>query len=421
MNWVHHSFGQCDTISVPCHRILNLVDILRIIVCVLFTFTWFVSPILSTLPIVAYLYFVRITKYELYFYFVLLAAIPGLINYTKTPLSDLLIYYDTYNELWLNDLGNITKTVNADFFFYYISAILAKISGGQQQLFVLFWSTVTYFSYFLALSLFARSLSNYRKKILVGIVFYSVFFGLNFSLSGHLVRQFAAVALLMYAIVLYSLEKRRYQLIFVLAVLSHFSTLIFVLGFYLGKINKTKCSWILSILFGCSLLIGFFNLLDLIAPLFGNSKEFFLLQEVSNKATFYVNKMDGEVSLRELLGMILLTALAFNIYIKDNSLGLKRFTIFFFLLIIFLVLMRGNDLLLLRYSYYVDFFASFILLLWFSKYWRYFCVKLIFFLIVITAPIRFIRLISEGPWDYIDNSSAILLNTVHGFLDFHLK
>lgn len=397
----------------------RLLTILRILVCLFLTIIWFFSPILSCLFIVSYLYFVRVSKYDMLFCFLLLATIPALVNYTKTPISDLLIYYETYNELWTTDLSNMTNIVKADFLFYLVSAILAKISEGQQQLFVFFWSTLTYFTYFLALRLYALSLDKFNKKVLVGIVFYSLCFGISFNLSGHLVRQFFAASLLSYAIVLYSISNRRYLIVTICAILSHFSALIFVAGFALGKAKRSKLTLTILILLAISIVIGTYNLLDLALPLLGSSKELYILQEVSRKAIVYANDMDAEVTLREWLIMIFFTLLACKLYASSLSDNIRKFITMYFFLIIVLVLTRNNNLLLLRFSYYFDFFASFILLISFSQYWQQTYIRLIFYLLVLAAPFRFIRIISGDSWTYIDNSAGIILNTVISFFSYH--
>lgn len=412
----------------PSQRIIDngksafsLITILRLITCLFLTFTWTLSPILSTLFIIAYLYFVNVSKYEMIFCFFLLASAPGLVNYTKTPISDLLQYYQTYNELWSHSILQFTEVVKADFLFYFISAVLAKISGGQQQLFVLFWSTATYFTYFLALRLYAVSLPNYNKNVLVGLVFYSLCVGISINLSGHLVRQFFAASLLIYALVLYSLSKKRYIIFFICSVLSHFTALLFMIGFVFGRIKTSKLATVFISLFVCSFIIGNFNLFDLAAPFMGATKSFFLLQEVSEKVLFYTNKMDGEVGLREWVEMAFTTVIACKLYISLKSTPLLRFLSMYFFLIIILLSTRGNNLLLLRYSYYFDFFSGIILLVLFSNYWQYKLIKIAFYALVITAPMRFMRILSGDTWTFINNSSDIIFNTVVNFLVYTPK
>jgi hypothetical protein len=61
---------------------------------------WLFFPILSVLPISIYLITTRISKFNLYFYLVLLALIPALINSTKIPISDLRNYYSAFDDLY---------------------------------------------------------------------------------------------------------------------------------------------------------------------------------------------------------------------------------------------------------------------------------------------------------------------------------
>ncbi len=394
----------------------------KVIILILHTFllfSWSVSPVLSAVPIFLYLYFMKYSRISMYIYFFLLATIPALINYTKMPTSDLLIYYSTYIQLWQNDVSMFTEIIHTDWFFYIISMGLSKVSDGNQQLFVLFWNIAIYFIYFIALDFFSRYLEKYNKKVVVGIVFYSLLIGLSFNLSGHLVRQFFAITLLMLAIVLYEKNNIKSYLIFLLSFTSHFSTIIFVIGLFMQKINSQRIKFVVGLLLLGTFILGFYNLLDFIAPLFGKHSDVSLIQEVSQKAELYIDQNDGEIGIRQVVGIVSLSLFAGYLYLKNSTDYLKRFLLFYFVLIVILMATRNNNLLLLRYSFYFDFFANFLLIIFFTKYWNFLFSRLIFYVLIITAPIRFLRIINEGLWKYIENSNAIIFETVTNFLHFH--
>ncbi len=353
------------------------------------------------------------------FCFFLLAIIPGLINFTKTPISDLLIYYNTYNELYYKNISQITDVVRADYLFYFISSLLAHITNDQEQIFVLFWSSLTYFIYFIALRSFAISLPNYNKKILIGFVFYSLCIGLSFNLSGHLVRQYVAAALLCYATVLYCKSKKIYILCALSAILTHFSAIALAPGLFFAKLNITKKrTFLITVLF-ISFLIGIFDIIDFIAPLTGYSQSFYALQEISHKLAVYTNdKLDGQISFREVIAIILTTILAFYLYSKSVSKLTSRFILMYIFLVMVLLITRNNDLILYRFSYYYDFFAIIILMIFITNYWHRPIIRILFYVLVLTAPIRFMRIISGDTWVYIDNSYQIIFNTLFSFLHF---
>jgi hypothetical protein len=382
-------------------------------------FSWFVSPVISAIPIFLYLYFMKNSRLSLYFYFFLLATIPALINYTKMPSSDLLQYYFMYMNLWTTDFSDFFDNVHSDWFFYIISMGLSRVADGNQQIFVLFWTIATYFIYFITLEVFAKNLESYNKKVVVGIVFYSLLIGLSFSLSGHLVRQFFAVTLLMLAIVLYAKKNKKSYILFLISFLSHISTVIFTFALLIGKIRPQRIGLMIGLLLFGTFILGFYNLLDIVVPLLANQSDVSLIQEVSQKAEIYIDKNDGEIGIRQVAEIILLSFFAGYLYFKNSSSYIKIFLLFYFVLIAILMATRNNNLLLLRYSFYFDFFANFLLIIFFTKYWNIFIVRLFFYALIFTAPIRLFGIINEGFWKYIDNSYLIILETVVDFLHFH--
>jgi len=392
---------------------------LRLYCCFALTLLWLSFPIFSIIPIVIYITIMPTSKSELNYYFFLLALVPGLINYTKLPAEDLLIYNRTYRELYSVRLMDFYTVISADYFFYFISAAISKIFDGREQYFVLFWTTISYYVYFLTLHLCARSMAKYDKRILIGTVVYSLFIGLSFTLSGHLIRQFAAASFLVYAIVLFSLQNRNFVTILAISIFCHFSAMIFIFGFIFNKISKRTLIVLLISLMTASLLIGQFNILELIAPALGRVGTSFFMQEIAEKSAIYTNEMAGEVRMRELISIVFFTCLGIYLYRHSAERIIKKFMIFYFLLFLILLFTRNNEMLLLRYSYYVDFFAGFLILFAFIEYWDRFYIKIIFLILITTAPIRFFGVLSGHLYDYIDNSPTIVLNNVFDFLSYH--
>ena len=262
-------------------------------------------------------------------------------------------------------------------------------------------------------------MAKYDKRILIGTVVYSLFIGLSFTLSGHLIRQFAAASFLVYAIVLFSLQNRNFVTILAISIFCHFSAMIFIFGFIFNKISKRTLIVLLISLMTASLLIGQFNILELIAPALGRVGTSFFMQEIAEKSAIYTNEMAGEVRMRELISIVFFTCLGIYLYRHSAERIIKKFMIFYFLLFLILLFTRNNEMLLLRYSYYVDFFAGFLILFAFIEYWDRFYIKIIFLILITTAPIRFFGVLSGHLYDYIDNSPTIVLNNVFDFLSYH--
>lgn len=260
-------------------------------------FLWMLSPVASIFAISLFLAHFGTTRNVCYFYFFLIATVPALINVTKIPVTDLEMYNDTFREFWNAGFEQVSKTILLDPFFYYTSFFLVKLSQGNLHFLVFFWTVFMYFIFFVALYEFDKLFFSSNRWKLIAVLFFSVFIGIDFQLSGHLLRQCNALSLMMLGLVLFSKRKKSYLVFFLLAILTHFSTIIFIPIIVITRLKKI---FLIPVIFGL-LIVGYMlasmNILEVVnraGGLGGNA----VIQAVSDRAQMYEEKDDGSVSVR---------------------------------------------------------------------------------------------------------------------------
>lgn len=382
--------------------------------------TWVSSPVLSVLPIFLYLFFFSVSKGTRNFYFFLLATIPALINATKTPVSDLHEYYYTYKSLYYIRIEYFFDEYNRDQLFYFISMLLSKGFDGENQVFIVFWTTLMYFITFLSLSLFAENLEKYNKKVLIGTIFYTLLIGVSFTNSGHLIRQYVANSMLILGVVLLINKKKKSIVLILFAFFSHWSTLIYIVAFILNMLKATKSNVFLLSLIAFSILIGSSNILNVLMPyLVGMSNMGNEVTIMADRAINYSDyKGDGSVGIRQLVLMFISSIFALLIYINEENEKVKAMLFFILFTLSIILITRNNPLLFLRYYFYFEFFFSFFFLIVISKYWHNQVIRVVFYGLMFIAPIKFIRSLEGSNWTYSDNGINIIFNSVFNLYSY---
>lgn len=381
---------------------------------------WLVAPLISIAIICLFLGRVKVKTSVLFFYLFLIALVPGLINYTRVPESDLEQYYYEFDTLYKYGVKGLASISILDPVFYYTTILIAKLSGGFKPIFVLFWSTTTYFLLFIAQYKFTRIFKPWHKYQFIALVFFTVFIGVDFSITGHLVRQCTCVSMLMLGIVALCRRKKYYLTYFIIASLLHFSGFIFFILLPFLNINRRYIIPVLLVLGVICFIAGQTNLLTLFAGTMPNSDSA-AAAALLGRAEAYLEKDDGSNSLRLVLEMVLYLILSVNYYFvyakshKDNKHAQpQKFFLLVILFGLFLVLIRNNSLLFLRFFFYSAFLSTFVIYMLFRAK-RY--IGIMFILIyTLTAPVRFLKILTASEFTYITNSYDITTKTVFDFL-----
>jgi hypothetical protein len=401
---------------------MNLSDILRInkyikiyILCVL-CICWIIVPLYSVFTLFLFLGLIKTNNIEKYFYLFLIAVSLGLVNFTRYPESDLHTYYETFNALRDVSIYNFSQVVLLDPAFYFLSTILSHLVDGYGPYFSLFWTTIIYYIAFIAILSISKEL-NLSIKWTVGILSFTAFVGYNFMLTSHLVRQYVAMSFLILSFILLIRERKNVYLFFIISFLMHHSAIIFFPIIYIIKNNYIKNNnfFLYTALFLIiSFIIGNENILLYLTYLPDTSFE--SMNFIIQKSYILLDKNDGDLRLRAIIEILTIFILVAIVFFKDREyalIGLKILYIYIFFFSL-LIIFRNTDLLLLRYSFY-SYGITIIALPYIVKKFNIFSYFLLSFLIL-SAPLRFIRVFENSGWTYIENSKLIIGHSLFDFL-----
>lgn len=382
---------------------------------------WILSPIISVFAICLFLAYFNPSKNTYLFYFFLIAAAHGLVNYTKVPASDLEMYNDTFKLYLDQNILQAGRTILLDPFFYYTSYFVTKLSFGNLPVVALFWTIFTYYTFFYALYEYDKIFQSSNRLRLIFIVFFSFFIGLDFQLSAHLMRQSAALSLAMLGIAMYCRGKRIYRLFFVLAFLTHFSTVIFIPIIFLTRLRKHFLAIAVVVCMVLGYIVSTLNILEVVNGLHLNPSNP-LFASITDRAQMYQEKDDGGVTVRLMIEMLLYLLIAIYVLIragklfekKETAIGARRFLAIYMCFSIFVALIRNNLLLSLRYFFYLYHLSAFAIFT-FSRVRSYVLFSFVL-LLVFTAPVRYFKGLEASAFIYIDNTVKLMSYNVFDFL-----
>lgn len=393
--------------SIPHFRLATLAGLIAM---------WFVSPLMSIIPIAFYGGVVRLSPVERRTCYFLIALSLGLLNYTKVPESDLaryMMWFEQFSTLPLLEFGSIRSL---DPVFYFVTALLAKATGGFGPSFSLFWTVVIYFILFVAIEEISSGV-RLDGRWLFAIIVFAALIGYSFSLTGHLVRQYAAMSVFLLSFARGVNRRSHVCLLFGAACLMHLSVLAFLPVIWLVRRKRLDVK-LLSAAFGFMLVIGIVlgsqNLFSYFSLIPRTSVE--ALNFLAGQGSVYL-AMSGEgIRLRVFVEYIVVSAtLAILLLLdkRDRHVGVRIGLLLLYFLCL-LLLVRSTDLLLLRYFFFA--FGFIVMAMPFiAKRVRAFGV-LALMAFVAVSPLRFLRMLSSSEWTFIDNSHHVFFLTAVDFL-----
>ena len=389
----------------------NVEIVFFIFVPVLLLLIWYLMPIVSVVPILLYLAFLKPPKVIEISLLFLVASVFGLINFTKAPESDLLNYYSTLHNFLNHNIFSFRLVEANDPAFYFITAIISHLTNASGPVFILFWTTVTYFVVFVAVIKLSK-LVNLKRYFAFGIIGYVAFLGYSIGLSGHLVRQYAAMSFLLLSFVVALSRDKRSYFLFLISFLLHHSILIFFPVIYFANLKFVKLNkfYIYSlILISISVVIGIINLFSIISHVTLINLEF--LNYISSKSIIYIDVSDGSLGIWSVIEMLLYSFIFLFVFLfRKDQLNLKMlfFLIFFWSLII---VTRSTDLLLLRYFMFGFGVTSLALVIIARSHHSF--IKIFVLLLIFSAIPRFFMRIKNSNWTFISNDFEIIFYSVN--------
>ena len=163
----------------------------------------------------------------------------GLVNVTKFPDSDLATYLEWYASAQDFSLPAFLAIYSREPLYWIYLHTIANLPFESEQLFV-FASTVI--SYLIFIFAVVRLSLGFRldARVITGLIVAMMFFAPLFSLSAHLMRQFIAASLVILFFSESLLYAKRYWWILIVAILVHYSAILFLPLAMIKKIDRVS-------------------------------------------------------------------------------------------------------------------------------------------------------------------------------------
>jgi hypothetical protein len=385
---------------------------------------WVFLPIGFCILILIYHYFFIVSKRVSFLIILVLSVMPALITNTKENSgTDLVFYLNSFNTLKYLPIWNLFDEFPGDPLFYLTSLLLAKLGANPRGI-LFFWITFIYFIPLIATHLI-YNINKENKKLVLALI-YLLFIGIGLSQSGQLVRQTVAGSLLFLSFSLRYAQRRGCWLVFLLATMTHVSAaLFFPMLFFRKNLARSKLFYLVVILV---LVAGSVDVLQYLHIFFNYSFKADLLPNIgvvkiistmSHRYTAYHANLPGIAYYKEIyLAFLILSFSKIRFinatHIKIINKGAETISLNVMLIFVtFLIFFRGNELIYMRYLFYLTMIFSFILVINAKKSSIN---HLILFSLAISAPLRLMRSIMISRQQYIENDYSLLFVPVFDYL-----
>lgn len=335
------------------------------------------------------------------------------MNATKTPASDQIAYAWMYNQVPRFNFFEALTMLNTDISqvstenylepiykgFCYIGYYLTL--GNSYWYFALVTFVIYIFSFYCIHRVLAYAGYNWRT-IITGI-FICAFFFQFFNETAHAIRQFLSSIIILLAMIKKNESKKNPWLLYIIALLTHKSTILFVLFCMIPYKVIDKNRYIIFALLLVAVCTFFMsNLSSSLMFLFGNDSYILNRTAVDSKEFSDMNKL---ILYSVSLPIVFISLRA--LLIKSIETYRIRFFLFISLLLCVFVMSCGkNTLFQGRYFFYLYCIVPFILPLLFKKdslISKYYQLALCFFM-----PIYFFYSFKTCIWQYADTIILLL-------------
>ena len=343
-------------------------------------------------------------------YLFLLSLYLGLINATKIPESDLIGYIDIFEDVEYYSFRTYIFLAGKEPVFFLYNYIIYYLIGGNTSSYIIITSVIAYMFFFCAINKFLRLYS--KNSIIIFSIIIAAFFPQLFSLSAHLIRQFLAASILLYAIVLKLFYNKKVWFFLLMAVLIHSTTLLFIPLMYLkplkNKLSVKNGTFILLLIVGVGLFLP--TVSEIIVNSVGNN--------IFTYAFTRVNRANIELEELSVLSFVVLAIIFFILIliqyhksgekIRILTPGIIHLANIFLIYAIFIIANLNNTEISLRFFFFTYFFFPLIVPLSFLMVKN----NLIFIkeLISVAFIIFFIYKLKYGAWEYASLNKLLFSN-----------
>ncbi|WP_367279596.1 EpsG family protein [Ulvibacterium sp.] len=214
------------------------------------TLLFLISPVLGVLFAFLHVLNAREVKtQEVFFLIVLFSTLLGILNACKIPESDLEVY-----KLWYEDVAHYSFLdylfyLGKEPLFFLYNYLMYYLTFGFFELYLILNTAICYTIMGYALLKMHKAFKLPNEYFLIGLIFL-FFFPNLFTLSAHINRQFLASSLLVLFIVDFVFYSKKRIALLLSTIFIHTSSAIYVLLFFLRKLNSNRWTiFLVSLIF----------------------------------------------------------------------------------------------------------------------------------------------------------------------------
>lgn len=308
---------------------------------------------------------------NLIFWSVLSIVFVSLYNATKIPENDLGMYVDLflragYYNLW----GYLDQLTGGKEPLYQMIVYFLHLIGGRNSCFFIFSISLISYAFLLRALIVWKNHLNVPETNFMLAVMTLCFFPWTFALSVHIIRQFLALSIFLWAFFsYYGKDKKIYWLYAFCSVFVHSSVVIFIPLLFIKKIASPIKIKYLYVIAGVVAIFSSIKQLGLIALNYVRSSN--TLAHIAQKAADGTH-FETTLPLSQLLFSVGLVVLGFiGVYVKKKSLKNSTLVALFLntslILLCFILASSHYSEIQLRYNFYFWSFIPFFVLLYVSS------------------------------------------------------
>ena len=171
----------------------------------------------------------------LYLLYFLISIYLGLINTTKVPVSDLLMYKRSFDLASDMNLFDYLSLFTKEIVFYIATYLSNKLFFGNFKLYVILFTFLQYYLVFISIHKYWKT--NDKNLLIFSIIIFALLSRYFFA-SAHLVRQILACSIFVYFFTTRIVDKKTYWWLIPIAILVHSSSLLLFLLSFIPKIRE---------------------------------------------------------------------------------------------------------------------------------------------------------------------------------------
>jgi len=354
-------------------------------------------------------------------FIITLSSILGILNTTKIPESDLIMYIDEFTMATQYSLLGYLSTHIKEPLFWIITYSIAYITNANTNIYIFFLTTLSYIFILNAVKKFYDNINiKIDNSFFIFIMFITISTPWLFGYSAHLIRQFLSFSIILFVLVNKVFYNKNSFILFLSSVLIHTSSILFFPLLYI-KVLRSKISFkhifIILIIYSTFIFL-LVPLSQKIINIYGVNYYTYLLIRLSNYADLRLIHHSIFPRAFVIINLISLIIL-YKIHISDikPSNYPHHFINILFISFMFLLLFYNTDYF---HRYIIFYFFTWPLIIpQFLIRTSYLNISARFLMLMISYT-YLVYQINNGTWNYKNMQSVFQSNFVSTMSDHHL-